>query len=622
MVVLGISGLRRCTEASTADARRSKIERAKEARNYFDLLTTFGAATTEIPINYFPVDGVGHDAASAIIRDGNLVAAASEERFNRMKHSTRWDGATLLPQSAIEFCLHQAAVSSSEDIHVAFYCDFTKSVMNQRIGALSPWLPPIHRDRVTAAYWDAYEQVASNVCTSADISGLLGTRRGKTLIHHVPHHLAHAASAFYGSGFAEAGILTMDASGEKSSSIFAIGNHQGLKIIEETLLPHSIGMIYLIITAFLGFQPLDGEYKVMGLASYGDPKPFRNAMNALLTPNDQGVCETPSLVRADFSAFIREAFGEPRVPGTEITTREMNIAAALQASFEVAMLERLAKLRHSYGIDKVCIAGGCALNSAFAGRLARSRMFRSVYISPASGDDGASIGAAQYVSCAMHGVESIPRRLKSARLGPSFTDDAIQSALDANSAEITYDSNPNIELEVASLLATDQVVGWFQGRMEFGPRALGSRSILADPRCIDMRNRVNRLVKRREEFRPFAPSVVSELASQYFDTEGLDDGSPFMQFVVPARPNTKELVPAIIHCDGSARVQTVDESENPLFWRLLHAFGKRTGIPILLNTSFNVRDEPIVCTPHDAVKCFLSTQIDYLAIGNFLARRR
>jgi carbamoyltransferase len=596
----------------------------RHSRRYpavFDSITSFGEAVEDLPVNFFPLDGVGHDSAAALLRDGELVAAAAEERFNRFKHSTAAGGKILPPHKAVEYCLAETNRTIDDIDHVAFYCDFTPAVLKERIGAVEPHLSAKVKDRVIAGYRAVYDGTVSNERIADEIAELFGARRNRAEIHFVPHHLAHAASAFYSSGYREAGVLTIDGFGERSSSIFAVGSPDGLKQLEETMLPGSLGVLYMMMTAYLGFKPLDGEYKVMGLASYGNPKTFAKQFQDLLEQAADGTCRTTALLRDDFGDHIKSLFGPARAYTDAVTQREMDIAAALQTQLEDAMLCRLTYLKQKYGIERICLAGGVALNVVMTGKVARSGMFKQTYVFPASGDDGASIGAAQYVHHQVLGYPASGKAVPSMSLGPAYRDDSVIQALESYEGKVSFQRVDRIEETVADALVDGKVVGWFRGRMEFGPRALGNRSILADPRSADMREVVNQRVKLREEFRPFAPAALVEIANDYFDMRGVGR-SDFMEFVVPATPLGCDKTKAVVHSDGSARIQTVDRDSNESFWKVIEAFGRRTGVPVVLNTSFNVRGEPIVCTPQDAIRCFLSTDIDLLALENYVVSKK
>jgi carbamoyltransferase len=622
MLVLGYAGHRRHGWKENAQAKlASRLKHSKRHPTIFDALTSFGDNPEDLPLNFFPLDGVGHDSAAAILRDGELVAAAAEERFNRFKHSTAAGGNTLAPRQAAEFCIAQAGASIDQVDHIAFYCAFTPAALQERIVAVEPHLSAANKARVLNAYRLVYDGTVSNERICDEIAELFAQRTHKAELHFVPHHLAHAASAFYSSGYGESGVFTIDGFGEKSSSIFAIADAGGIHVLEETMLPGSLGVVYMMITAFLGFRPLDGEYKVMGLASFGNPSTYAKQFEALLEQEPDGTCKTTALLRDDFGNHVKSLFGPPRTFAAPITRREMDIAAALQKSFEDAMLRRVAYLKDKYRFDRICLAGGVALNVVMTGKLARSGMFKEVYVFPAAGDDGASVGAAQYVHHQVLGNAPRGEPVPTMSLGPGYGEDRIVQALRGYGGKVEFEHADDIEEVVADALVGGKVVGWFRGRMEFGPRALGNRSILADPRTPEMRDIVNQRVKLREEFRPFAPAALAEAAGAYFDMSGVGR-SKFMEFVVPATELGRKKTQAVVHFDGSARIQTVERANNESFWRVINAFGRKTGVPVVLNTSFNVRGEPIVCTPEDAIRCFLSTNIDMLAIENYVVTKK
>src|SRR5580700_6436189 len=358
MLVLGYAGHRRHGWASDPEAKlKSRLRHVVNHLTIFASLTAFGENIEDLPLNLFPLDGVGHDSAAAILQDGRLAAAAAEERFCRLKHATARGGQTLGPRSAAEYCFRQIGATFEEAEHIAFYCDFSAESLRQRIAALEPYLAPEIRQRVIDGYQAVYAETVSNERIAEEIAELFDGRVGGATIHFVPHHLAHAASAFYSSGYRESGVLTIDGFGEKSSSIFAIGGPDGLQVFEETLLPGSLGVLYMMITAYLGFRPLDGEYKVMGLASYGNPKTYARQFEALLEQEADGTCRTTALARGDFGAHIKDLLGPPRKATDPVTQRHMDIAAALQLGFEDAMLRRLAHLKATYGIRRICLAG-------------------------------------------------------------------------------------------------------------------------------------------------------------------------------------------------------------------------------------------------------------------------
>jgi carbamoyltransferase len=434
----------------------------------------------------------------------------------------------------------------------------------------------------------------------------------------VPHHLAHAASAFHASGFGEAVILTLDGAGEVESSLLAVGRAGAIEPLRRWYLPTSLGTLYLIITVFLGFRSLDDEYKVMGLSAYGDPSRYRAVFDEIVRLEDDGMYSTAAVARQEFGDWLVSELGRPRMRAEAIAPRHADVAAALQEAIEGATLHALQHAREMTHIDSLCLAGGVALNCALNGVVARSGLFRRIFVQPASSDEGCSVGSALYASG--DGMRSPNVAWTHAYLGPEFSDTEVERALEQHRDTLTWSVPEDPAVSAARELQSGKVHGWFQGRMEFGPRALGNRSILADPRDPAMKDRINRKVKRREPFRPFAPAVLEEEAREYFDMTGLD-ASPYMLFTVPVLEGARNQLPAVTHVDGTARVQTVSRETNPLFWRLIAEFRNLTGLPVVLNTSFNVRNEPIVCTPQHAVRCFLATDIDSMTIGPFLVEK-
>jgi len=410
-------------------------------------------------------------------------------------------------------------------------------------------------------------------------------------------------------------IFTLDGTGELDSSLIALGQARDIDIISTTRLPTSLGSLYLIVTVFLGFRSLGDEYKVMGLAAYGDPKRYRPFFDAIVPRFPEGRYET-RIAGPTLRAKILEVLGTPRGRDEPLEQRHADIAAALQACLEDTVLHALAHAAQMTRQRRLCMAGGVALNCAMNGRIARSGLFDEIFIQPAASDEGCAVGAALLLA---RDRGATPWR--HARWGPAWTTEEVQDALHTFGDRVRATHEDDIAERAAREIASGRVVGWFQGRMEFGSRALGGRSILADPRDPSMKDRINHKVKRREPFRPFAPAVLEEAASDWFDMTGLD-ASPFMLFTVPVLPEKRALIPSVTHVDGTARVQTVSRDEDPLYWRVIAQFGERTQVPVLLNTSFNVRREPIVCSPTDALRCFLQTDIDGLALDRFWVEKR
>lgn len=571
-------------------------------------------------MNYFPLKGLGHDCAASLIRGGTVVASAAEERFNRMKHSVSPAGSNMLPKRSMEFCLKQGGASMRDVDYICYFLDMSEEVFNRKIEILSGFLPERVKEKVIHANRLSYEKEFSRARVYGELVRVTAHEWGREKVKFIPHHHAHAASAFYSSGLDDCGILTLDGYGEVASSVFAIGHGNKLDVVEETEIPTSLGILYMLITAFLGFKPLSDEYKVMGLAPYGDPRNYEKEFRSLIKIGDDGAYDTSVLIGEDFKSFLVEIFGKPRDACDEITKREKDISASLQHALEEAVLHKLAYLKVKHGFKNLCLSGGVALNCAMNGMLVKSGLFENIYIFPASGDDGCSLGAAQYFYYNKMNPAGGRKKITSVYLGPEYSDGEVSMAINKFKGTISFCKKECMENEAAKLLAEQKVIGWFQGRMEFGPRALGNRSILADPRNPDMKDIVNNKIKKREAFRPFAPAVKLESAKTYFEMERLNE-SPYMLFIVPVKEDKKNLIPAVTHCDGTARIQTVKKEDNPRFWKLLCSFERHAGLPIILNTSFNVMGEPIVCSPEDAVRCFLGTNLDALVIGNYLIEK-
>jgi carbamoyltransferase len=613
MYTLGYSGFSR-------DSRRGLGMRSPLAKTHQGFDNIFSFREGEVPLAMFPLGYFGHDASAAIIRDGKVIACAAEERFTRVKYSLNLAGNTLLPGNAIHYCLEKANVSIDEVDIVAHYCDFRLPVVEKRLALMCPFLSP----EDAASVGDSYNRVFSMMMEPGVVYHQFERLVGKKPNRFVPvrHHEAHAASAFFPSGLEEALILTIDGTGELESSLLAIGQGDSITEIERTLLPVSLGTLYLIITVYLGFKSLGDEYKVMGLAAYGNPARFRDVFESLVVLESDGKYSTPLLATSQLKDFLCKKLGPMRSAGEPVEQRHADVAAALQESLHRAVLHLLRHARNQTGLSNLCMAGGVALNCTLNGAIARSGLFENIFVQPAANDEGCSVGAALYV----YSQVEVKKPLNGytwdhVYFGPEYDEQEILSALKRFQDHVYWEREDRIAVKVAKKLAAGNVVGWFQGRMEFGPRALGNRSILADPRDPGMKEKINARVKNRESFRPFAPAVLEECSGSFFDLTGIHK-SPFMLFAVPVRDEQRAVIPAVTHVDGSARVQTVSKESNPRFWELLSEFGKSTGVPVVLNTSFNVKNEPIVCTPDDALQCFLSTQIDCLAMGDFFVNKR
>jgi carbamoyltransferase len=573
-----------------------------------------------------------HDSAACLLRDGEIVAAAQEERFTRKRHDAA------LPLRSAEYCLSTANIGISEVDHVVFYdkpflkferlLDTFLLTAPRSLGPFLRSIPPWIKEKL----W-----------TGDLVADALGYR-GKVLF--AEHHESHAASAFFPSPFDEAAVLTVDGVGEWATTTCGYGRGAELVLTDEIRFPHSLGLLYSAFTQFCGFKVNSGEYKLMGLAPYGEPRFVDEILKSLIDVRDDGSFRL-AIDRFDFltgnqmvGRGFAELFGGPaRRPEAPLTERELDLAASIQFVTEEVMLRLARRLHAKTGMKKLCLAGGVALNCVANGRILREGPFESIWIQPAAGDAGGAVGAAYSVWHQYLGRERPPRRgrdsMQAGLLGPSFDDAVIEQELRAFGAK--YHALPASEnaAVAAGLMAEGKVIGWVQGRMEFGPRALGARSILGDPRSPSMQTTMNMKIKFRESFRPFAPAVLRESVSDWFE---LDADSPYMLLVanvaarhrLPSPVGEKGLdkqrtprstIPAVTHVDGSARVQTVSRQENPAFHSVLSAFEARTGCPVLINTSFNVRGEPIVCTPTEAYRCFMRTHIDALVVGNFVLHK-
>jgi carbamoyltransferase len=558
-----------------------------------------------------------HDSAAALIRDGEIVAAAQEERFTRKKRDASF------PRHAVEYCLAAGGVNSSELDYAVFY-DKPFLKFERLVETYLAFAPRGFASfRMAMPLWTR-EKLFQKDLLRRELKTLVpGFDSAKRLLF-TEHHLSHAAAAFFPSPFEEALILTMDGVGEWATTSAALGRGNRIEIIREIHFPHSLGLLYSAFTYYCGFRVNSGEYKLMGLAPYGLPRYADVIREHLIDVKPDGsfrldmsyfnYCAGLTMTNTRFDALFG---GQPRRPEDELTQHHKDVAASIQKVLEDVILHMARSLRKDTGARNLCLAGGVALNCVANGRLLREAGFDEIWIQPAAGDAGCAIGAAL---AAYHGYLGQPRdsgadRMKGSLLGPAFSEQEIENGL--QNAGAVYEVLDEVALlaATADALSAGKAVGWFQGRMEFGPRALGARSILADPRSLTMQSTLNLKVKRRESFRPFAPVVTAEAAATWFD---LPVESPYMLLVAGV---LRREIPAVTHVDNSARVQTVRENQNPRFHALLRAFEQRTGCPVLVNTSFNVRGEPIVCTPQDALRCFMDTDIDILVIGNCYLRK-
>ena len=577
-----------------------------------------------------------HDSAAALIEDGRIVCAAQEERFTRRKHDSRF------PRHAIEFCLENSGRSLSEIDYVTFY-DKPFLKFERLLETYLAFAPRGFKSfRTAMPIWLREKLFQKRMLRRALAKLNDGIDLGDRLLF-AEHHQSHAASAFFASPFNRAVVLTLDGVGEWATTSASIGNGNQLEMIKEIHFPHSLGLLYSAFTHYAGFKVNSGEYKLMGLAPYGSPR-FRDLiLNNLIDLKADGsfrldlsyfdYCVGLRMTNAKFEQLFG---GSARKPESPITQRDMDLAASIQSVTEEVILRLTRALADETGIRNLCLAGGVALNCVANGNVWRDRRFENIWIQPAAGDAGGALGAAL---ATYHQFLDQPRRIegmdlmRGSYLGPSFSQQEIESRLAAVGARFEVCDDERLLNASADALAAGKALGWFQGRMEFGQRALGARSILADPRSPTAQRTLNLKVKFRESFRPFAPSVLREEVQHWFD---LDHDSPYMLLVADVKKDrrraltSEELsllgierlnivrseIPAVTHVDHSARIQTVHRETNPRYHALLRAFSQRTGCPVLVNTSFNVRGEPIVCTPEDAWRCFMGTAIDSLAIGN------
>jgi len=551
----------------------------------------------------------GFDAAAALVTRHGIQAAAAEERFTGEKATGAF------PVNAIRYCLDAGGITTDAIDYIAhgFSYEPFQSFFQQE-----------------ALLKQQFAEVYSRAAQIAVAQQHFPSWDWNTKLISVPHHTAHAASAFYLSGFDESLILVSDGMGEFHSATVAVGRGNEIHIVKEISGVHSLGILYGVFTLYLGFYMGLDEYKVMGLAPYGNPRRFFNTLMALVNLRDDGTYRIPILLSnrtleeketyAGTLQLLADRFGPPREPESAITQDHMDIAAALQAVLQTSTMHVLQHFKKETGQNNLCLAGGVALNCSVNGTLRRSRLFKGMFVQPAAGDDGTALGAALYVQRTHEPAVQYPR-LPMPLWGSEYDRDSIAQVLRSRTdcQVVEYAAFAELVQEVANRLAQGQIIGWFQGRMEFGPRALGNRSILADPRDPTMRDRINQLVKKREQFRPFAPAVTAEAATQYFDIRNGEESTyAHMLFVAQVRKQYQSQLPAVTHVDGSARVQTVVQADHPRFWQMLDAFGKISGLPILLNTSFNVRGQPIVRTPQEAIETFLYARLDALVIGDFL----
>ncbi|OHC74395.1 MAG: hypothetical protein A3G18_09050 [Rhodospirillales bacterium RIFCSPLOWO2_12_FULL_58_28] len=578
-----------------------------------------------------------HDSAAALVVDGTIVAAAQEERFTRKKHDAEF------PARAIAFCLERAGIELKDVDHVAFY-DKPFLKFERLLETYLAFAPRGFTSfRMAMPLW-LREKLFQKDLLGKKFKEFDADFNGQNKLLFAEHHQSHAASAFFPSPYQEAVVLTMDGVGEWATTSVAVGSGNRLEMIKEIHFPHSLGLLYSAFTYYTGFKVNSGEYKVMGLAPYGEPRFAGLIMDHLIDVKEDGTfrldqsyfdyCTGLTMTNEKFNRLFG---GPPRGREELLTPRHMDLAASIQAVIEEIILKLTRSLAAETGINNLCLAGGVALNCVANGKVLRDGKFKNIWVQPASGDAGGALGAAL---CAYHSHLNGPRAadgvndaMYGSYLGPDFATDEIERRLTGAGAVFTTVTDDEAIIKTARALADEKAVGWFQGRMEFGPRALGGRSVLADARSPGMQKTLNLKVKYRESFRPFAPSVLREDVAEWFE---LDGDSPYMLLVADVEESRRRQmtadeealfgidklnvarseIPAVTHVDYSARVQTVHKETNPRYHALLAEFKKITGCPVLVNTSFNVRGEPIVCTPEDAFRCFMGSEIEFLAVGN------
>jgi carbamoyltransferase len=573
-----------------------------------------------------------HDSAACIVKDGEILAAAQEERFTRKKHDHHF------PKHAIDFCLNYAGIKSSHLDLVAFY-DKPFLKFERLLETYLAYAPVGIKSFIKAMpLW-----IKEKLWMKDLISKELGYE-GKIIFPE--HHESHAASAFFPSPFHDAAILTMDGVGEWTTTSYGVGKGNSLELLADIKFPHSLGLLYSAFTYYTGFKVNSGEYKVMGLAPYGEPKYKKLINDHLIDVKEDGsfrmnmdyfnYCAGLTMTNEKFNKLFG---GQPRVPETKLTQKEMDLARSLQDVTEEIVIKMGNHVYKETGLKNLCLAGGVALNCVANGKLLREGPFENIWIQPAAGDAGGALGAAligwyNYLENEriVYGESDLQN---GSFLGPVFSEKEIKNFIDSKNIKAEKFSDDGLIKKVSELIASEKIIGWFDGRMEFGPRALGARSIIGDARSPEMQAKMNIKIKFREGFRPFAPSVLYEKVGEYFE---IDSESPYMLLVADVKKERRRMmtndeeklwgieklnivrsdIPAITHVDYSARLQTVHKETNPKYYKLIEQFEKDTGCAVIINTSFNVRGEPIVCTPEDAYKCFMRTNIDYLVLGNYL----
>jgi|AntAceMinimDraft_17_1070374.scaffolds.fasta_scaffold01196_3 carbamoyltransferase len=549
-----------------------------------------------------------HDSAACLVKDGKVIAAAQEERFNRIKNSSDF------PVNAINYCIQKGEITFDDIDYIGFYekpyLKFSRVITDH----LNSYPFSFKNFLRTIPYW-LQDRLIIPVLLKKELC-----YEGKTLF--VKHHISHAASAFLVSPFEEAAIITADGLGEFATTTYGYGKKNNIRIIKELQYPNSLGLVYTAITSYLGFEANTGEGKTMGLSSYGKPT-YIDKFKEIITVKPDGSFKIDNSffgfnkgTRMYSKKFIK-TFGKPRKTKEKIEQRHCDIAASLQKFTEDTLIAIAKNVYKETKMDNLCLAGGIFLNCVANNRILEETPFKKIFIQPAAGDAGGALGVAQYI---YNSILNNPRNyvMENAYLGPDFSENQIKKCL--LKANITFRRYENDELTkyIAKKISQNNTIGWFQGRMEFGPRALGNRSIFGNPCNPDMKNILNDKIKKRESFRPYAPIILEEKANDFF---ALQSSSPFMLLAPKVKKDKEKLVPSITHIDKTARVQTINKKINPLLWNLINEFEKITGVPIIINTSFNLRGEPIVCSPDDAINDFQKSKMDYLVLGNFVAKK-
>lgn len=594
------------------------------------------SSATSPNTNILGISAYYHDSAACLVRDGKIIAAAQEERFTRKKHDAAF------PKNAVDYCLREGGITTKELAYVAFYeKPFVKfdRLLHSYLAYAPAGLPSFLK---AIPVW-----IKDKIWMKSELQRELNFE-GKIIFPE--HHESHAASAFFPSPYQEAAFLTVDGVGEWTTTSYGVGRGNEIQIQGELHFPHSLGLLYSAFTYYTGFKVNSGEYKLMGLAPYGEPKYADLILKELLDLKEDGSFRLNMDyfgygvgLRMTNDKFHRLFGGPPRRPESKLTQKDMDIARSIQEVTEEVMYRMAKHVRKETGLKNLCLAGGVALNCVANGKILREGVFEKIWIQPAAGDAGGALGAALFT---WHQYLEKPRQADGQKdfqqgsyLGPAFSKDETREFLKSQNAPFIELKDEEVPEKIADLIAQDKVIGWFQGRMEFGPRALGGRSIIGDARSPKMQEVMNLKIKFRESFRPFAPSVLREKVSDYFE---LQEESPYMLLVAPVaksirRDMTAEeeklfglekllklrsTIPAVTHVDYSARVQTVTEDYNPVYYRTIRKFDEKYGCPVIINTSFNVRGEPIVCTPEHAYICFMRTNMDYLIVGNFLLEKK